>query len=80
MSIGSREYNMDDMPIPFKKWKAGEGDKCDWCGQPTEWFYQIPDSAPTGESDSVCEDCVRNGPPSRGSGGDETDLIPGRDF
>lgn len=61
MSIGSSEYDVSDMPIPFKRWDAGEPQKCDWCGTLTRWLYQIPDQAPTGESESVCEECARNG-------------------
>jgi hypothetical protein len=59
MSTGSREYDVSDMPIPFHRWDAGELRECDWCGTLTRRLYQIPDRAPTGESDSVCEECAK---------------------
>jgi hypothetical protein len=42
----------------FRKHTLDEDQDCEWCSKPVRVLYQVPDSAPTGESDFVCFDCL----------------------
>jgi hypothetical protein len=42
----------------YRKHTHEEERECDWCGKPVYVLYQVPDLAPTGESDFICLECA----------------------